>query len=206
MAEVSIHTLPFKVFKQIILTGDLTLLGESEGVDLPALWEDVLQQYAEALGEVNADGYLSTRRELLYYQSQRYLVHFYAEQLSELYVPKWAEALNKITRANFTFDPKNREEYHKLLQRSVKRSKGAIDLQIIFCENRLRELEKRAEGKALKPTEEFFAKVLLNLHEWSNWQFEDDKITTYQYCELSRRYSQHLDYLQSQNNGRSKRA
>jgi hypothetical protein len=190
----SIHTLPFHVFRKVIVTGDVSLVGEEK-------WEELLEQYADAIGETKRDGYLSTQRELLYFKIQRYLVDTLVEQLSKYYVPKWARQLNKLTRSNFKFNPHHQEEYYSLLERCLQRSKS-IDIQIALAEEKLRELEKKNEGKNLAPTEEYFEKVLLNLHEWSNWQFDNSEISTFQYCELVRRYTQHISYMESQKHGR----
>lgn len=195
MADITIHTLPFHVFKEVILKDDVKLLGCAEE-EAPGLWEDILEAYADAIGETNSDGYLTVRRELLYFQTQKYLISVLADRLSEIYFPKWGDMLNKICHTNFKFNPHNRAEYISLLQRCVTRSKG-IDIQINLLTQKAESLEKQRQGDGLKPTPEYFAKVLLNLHEFSNWQFDDKEISTFQYCELVRRYHQHIEYLKS---------
>jgi hypothetical protein len=202
MTEISIHTLPFHIFRKVILTGNLKLLGEGEEMDLAIVWEDILEGYADALGETDTDGYLIARRELLYYQSQKYLVAVLIELLRVTYVLKWAKMLNKILRANFQFDPHNIEEYFKYLDRCVNRSRG-FELQVTLALEKVRAIEEKKQGNALVPTDEFFERVLLNLHEFSNWQFDNNEITTFQYCELVKRYQQHIEYLKTKKNGRS---
>lgn len=194
----TIHELPFLVFKQIMLTQDLSLLGGEDPLEREGVWQALMEQYAEALGEKDQDGYLAARRELLHFETQQYLAETLVHLLKDVYVVRWGNLLNKISGSQFKFDPHNREEYFGLLERSLKRCKGTVGLQISIAREKLRELEKKHEGTDLKPTEEFFQKVLLNLHEFSNWQFSNSDLTTYQYCELVRRYMQHLDYLEAQ--------
>jgi hypothetical protein len=208
MLHNSIHELLFCVFKEIILKDNLKPLvisGEPTEQEMLIAWEEILEQYASAIGESDRDGYLKIRRELLYYITQKNLLVALVEQLKVYYVPKWAKLLNKVCQSSFKFDPLNREEYFKLLDRCIKRGRGLIDLQLKILTDKKDQLDKkRSDADNLKPTEEFFAKVLLNLHEFNNWQFDDNKITVYQYCEMAKRYNQHIEYLESekQNNGR----
>lgn len=190
----TIHDLPFHIFRDVMVDGDFSLLGE--GADA-ALWEDLLMQYAEAIGEKDTDGYLKTRRELLYYESQRFLVDAYLNVLSDFYIKKWADALGKIVQLQLTWNG-DKEAWLTQLERARKRSIGLVDFHLRNLRRKMEEHEKKQEekGDTLKPSREFFAKVLINLHEYSNWQFNDNEITTFQYCEIVKRYSQHISYLE----------
>lgn len=197
-----IHKMPFLVFRDIILAGNLSLLGEGTDEERAAAWEDILADYATALGESDSDGYISDRRELQYFKTQRFLVHSLVELLwaymskEGVFVKKWAEQLGKIVQKKIVFTTK--EELHTQLESCILRSRGLIDVHIESLSDKIELYEKRNEGTDLKPTPEFFAKVLLNLHEFTSWQFRDDEITLYQYCELVRRYLQHQAYLDAQ--------
>jgi hypothetical protein len=198
----SIHKLPFHIFQDIILEENLSLLGDGTDMERMAAWEDILSQYAEAIGDGDTDGYLSDRRELLFFETQRYLVDTHINFLKYwvgqgLFVKKWAKQLSHMVRMEITFTDK--EDLLKQLDMAYTRSRGIIDLHIIGLRDKVEKYrnEKEADASDLKPTREFFAKVLLNLHEFSNWQFDDNTISTFQYCELTLRYNQHLNYQKS---------
>lgn len=197
-SKITIHSLLFITFRDIILTGDLSLLGDGESEALQATWKDLLAEYSAALGSSDSDGYLSDRIEFIYFQNQRTLINGLIEVIAPgIFRKSWAIQLGKIVGMTIRVD--TMENILEDLKTADVRARGLVDIHIQALSDKLEEYNKKQEGskEQFTPSLDYFAEVLLNLHSFHTHHWEDDKISTYQYCSMVRRYNQHVAYLQS---------
>ncbi len=206
----SIHKLPLWAFINAICDEDysgIIVEGEPTINEIAFTWNDLLEQYGDALQDDGNKRYILACKE--YYQAKtRYEVaNTYIELLNNYFsqgivIHKWIKELNSLVGANYVFNRDKIEEFSKYLKSAFNRNKGNL-IRYNLAKSKLEELIKiqgKSDGGGYDRA--YFTRILVNLKDMKQREIPDT-ISTYEFCVLVNHYKQHLQYLESQKNGRS---
>lgn len=207
----SIHKLPLHTFIDCMCDGEykgLIVDGEPTEEQLVIVWNDILEQYSDALGDEGSKRYILAYKEYQQAKTRYELANTYIELLNNYYkqgviVPKWITDLNSLVGASYSFDKEKPEAFEKYLSSCFKRNKGNL-IRYNLAQDKLEAISKiSVEGDNKKPDRAYFTKVLVNLKDMKSREIPDT-ISTYEFCVLVNHYKQHLQYLENQKtkNGR----
>jgi hypothetical protein len=195
----SIHKLPLRDFIDCLVDQDYSSL--DAGDQERKVWEDILYQYTDALGDDGSKRYLIALREYTRAKQNYEEVNRYIELLGSTYVPKWAKELNRLVDAKIQFTPHDREEYVKQLKRCVMRNAGNRMRYQIESEKFLAIQKLQVEKEGEKPTRESFAKTLLNLKDFKSREIPDT-VTTYEFCIMVNQMIRYVKEKEGEKRGR----
>jgi hypothetical protein len=192
----SIHKLPLARFIDCAVDNNLRALiieGIPEEVELIEAWNEISQDYTDALGSVDQDRRIKLYKEITRLQLKVATVEQFIPILKNTYVKKFADYVNAALFTKFSFDIKNPEQYDKELEKCLKRVKG-IRIDIKSEEAILKSIEERKKGsQEPKYTREYFGSILINLSDQAGFDIDEEKISTYKFCERVKRY---IDYIE----------
>jgi hypothetical protein len=171
--------------KLIIEQGDNPPTAE----ELKLLWEDIVFQYNDALTDVSQGQMKTLYRQYYEAKVKHDLILKYIELLNNWYVEKWAKELNRLLGTRFVFDPSQKEDYDKLLDRCFNRSKGQM-LQVELLHSQLDALTKKM-NTGDKPTRDYFYGLLISLSDHAEYQITD-QVMTWEVCERMNRLQKYI--------------
>jgi hypothetical protein len=198
----SLHKLPLNTFIDCICDSDFTGLvieGEPNEQDLSLVWNDLLEQYSDALNDEGSRRYILVFKEYQQAKIKHDLIITYIEMLNNYYVPKWANELNKMVQSSFDFKAaldKDVEEYRKLLSRCFNRNKSNL-MRYQLAQSKLEEITKLQSTDGKKPDRAFFTKVMVNLKNKNSREIPYD-IPTYEFCVLVNDYRDYISFMETQ--------
>lgn len=192
----SISTLPLRNYKDALIRNNLSALvieGFPPEDKLQAAWQEIQEQYAEAVGDGMQREYLRKLRDVTNLNVDYTMVQIAVQQLSIIIPyhfrdpadPDFKHAfefyrtdLNRLVNAKFTFN--NPATYEQELQRCLNRAKGIkieLDLQGLNFEAFREKMEKE---KA--PDDRYFDSILISLSDVAGYHL-NDQITVFEFCE-----------------------
>lgn len=188
-----ITELPLTSYITALVDEDLTALvkqGTATDEELQTLFDDIQQQYNDAIGGREQNTSLSLVKEIKLLETDYNLVVLLVAQLRTCYVKRFADELNKILGTSFQFDITRLEAYDKLLDRCETRARN-IKLQAELKNMQLQSTQPTKEGQA--PTREYFTEVLVSIGNYIQAQLNPEVMSTYDFCYRVRSVSNQMD-------------
>lgn len=193
----SINELPLSRFIDCLVDNNLFALiisGEPEKDLLEAVWEEILFDYNEAIGDNESKMYFQLFKEVHLLLITMKEIEMNIQILSFEYDKKYADNLNALLETDFAFDFSDQEKYHKELSRCKNRSKG-IFIQYEIKNTQFEALKKKNDNKDFKVNREYFQNILITLSDHAKYEIKDN-ITVYQFCERIKRFGQFIKTIE----------
>ena len=184
----SITELPLSRWIDLTVDGYLKALikeGTPPENELHRAENELRIQYADAIGDGEYRVYVGVIKELADMELVLSQVYSMVRVLTDVYVPLFADRLNRLLKTSFVFDINNPEAYDKLLSRCLNRSK-IYKLRIDLKKIELEKLETKYQGKSGKATREYYMGLLISLSDHAGYPITDN-ITVYEFCERIKR-------------------
>jgi hypothetical protein len=187
-----ITELPLSKFIDCTVDNNLFALvrtGKPTNEQLEQAWEQISQEYADAIGDTEHRMYVSVYRDVKVLGTTLQQIHWLIAQLKEVYFSGYANRLNNLLKTNFKFDYTNPAQYFNELSRCINRSKGIkidLDLKMVQFEVMQKSRQQQSEGK--RPTREYYQAILITLSDHVKYPISDS-ITVYEFCDRMRRFS-----------------
>jgi hypothetical protein len=194
-----ISDLPLNKYIECVVDGNLSALvisGYPTQEQLEASWFEIVEQYAEAMGDAEHRMYIKLYKELVYLNIEHKQIISLIEVLTIVVYKPFEQKLNELLFTNFSFTA-NRE---KELDTCYRLSKSTL-LKIDMKKAQLDGLKEKGEDTDKTPTREYFQSILITLSDYSKYPVEET-ITTYQFCERVKRFTQFVEKQKAEKNGR----
>jgi len=194
-----ISDLPLNKYIECLVDGNLAALiisGYPTQEQLTAAWLDIAEQYADAMGDAEHQMYIKIYKELVYLNIEYQQILSLIEVLTIVIYRPFEEKLNSLLFTNFSFTT-NRE---KDLDTCFRLSKSTL-LKIDMKKAQLDGLKDKGENSDKTPTREYFQSVLITLSDFAKYPVLET-ITTYQFCERVKRFTQFVEKQKAEKNGR----
>lgn len=195
----SISELPLAAFRICIVHGDLSALvisGDPTEDEISKAWDDIRQQYADAIGDHDHRLATSLYKDIAILKYRYKSVILLVDLLQDAYMKELADELNDLLATTFPFDPHDTDQYLNDLQRCVKRTK-AILLELEVKEQQYKNITAANGKKGSRPTDEYFLAILITLSDHAKYQV-NESITVFEFCERLKRYNHYVETLQKQ--------
>lgn len=191
-----IHRLPLDRFINVTCDGDLSCLvisGTPTEDQLQAAWSKIAEDYNFAMADGTPYGLrIAELYKTIATETKKLrTVELFAPVLRDYHTPQFAKQLNKALSTSFKFDPRNRAEYDKTLQRCIDRAKG-LKIRIAFATAKLGKLIEEHHGQKsenVKPSRQYFAAVMVNLSDFAGYALKEHEMTVGQFIERLKRYN-----------------
>jgi hypothetical protein len=208
----SIHKLPLSTFIDCICDNDyegLIIEGNPTESEIIFVWNDLLEQYSDALQDDGQKRYILAYKEYQQAKIRYDLANTHIELLNNYFkqgvvVKPWIIELNKLVDASYVFNEAKIDEFEKYLNACFKRNKGNL-IRYNLATTKLEELSKIQGKGSQKPDRSYFTKVMINLKNQNSREIPYD-ISTYEFCVLVNQYKKYVEYLdnpKTKGNGRS---
>jgi hypothetical protein len=208
----SIHKLPLNTFIDCFVDHDysgLIIEGECPDVLLQLTWNDLVEQYNDAIKDDGQKEYVSAfqdyqKAKLRHDLADRYieLLHFYFKD-GEGHVPiPWVKALNKLVGAKYKFEVEKKSEFIPYLKSCSTRNKGNL-VNYQLAEKQLLHISSLTiddKKKEVKQDHGYFIQIMINLKSMEGREIPNT-ISVYEFCLLVNKYKEWLKI----NNDRKKR-
>lgn len=195
----TISELPLRVFITCIVDKNLSALiisGNPTVNELEEAWEDIRQQYADAIGDHEHRLCTSLYKELAIMNCNFRMIILLVDLLGHAFMKELADELNDILNTSFAFDPSDPIQYKKELQRCLNRSKSIL-LDIELKEKQYKSIAGKQPGEATtKPTKEYFISILITLSDHAKHDIPDT-ISVFEFCERLKRFNHYVEHLES---------
>ncbi len=191
----SIHKLKLGIFIDCLIDEDysgLIISGEPDEPEILSAWENIYQQYVDALGGPEHSRQVNLIKTITALQIKLEMINSSVKVLRSLYVPYFENVLIKTRMLLRKLDVSKPEAYDDLLDSALVRSRG-ISIDVKLNEMVLQSLQLKNQEKGMKPTREYFSNILLNLSDYCRYEITEE-ISVYKFCERINRY---LKYAQS---------
>lgn len=183
----SIHELPLTNFEDCLINNNVAALiisGFPEPSELQGAWENILQEYTEAMGNTEYVMYMNKLREIeilkLNYQMIGILIAALRKNDSEYFKGE----LRAMLRVNFKFDTSNLETYLAELDKCERRMGGLklnLDLRLMEFEEIKKRFDADGNKSKQKIDKNYFTTMLIILSKHNGYKITKD-ITTAEYC------------------------
>lgn len=196
---LSITDLPLNKYIECVVDGNLSALiisGYPTQEQLEAAWLDIAEQYADAMGDAEHRMYIKLYKELVYLNIEYKQILSLIEVLTIVVYKPFEQKLNELLFTNFSFTA-NRE---KELDTCFRLSKSTL-LKIDMKKAQLDGLKEKGDDTDKTPTREYFQSILITLSDYSKYPVQET-ITTYQFCERVKRFTQFVEKQKAEKNGR----
>jgi hypothetical protein len=196
---LSITDLPLDKYIECVVDGNLSALvisGYPTQEELEAAWLEIAEQYADAMGDAEHRMYIKLYKELVYLNIEYKQILSLIEVLTIVVYKPFEQKLNELLFTNFSFTA-NRE---KELDTCFRLSKSTL-LKIDMKKAHLDGLKEKGEDTDKTPTREYFQSILITLSDYSKYPVQET-ITTYQFCERVKRFTQFVEKQKAEKNGR----
>lgn len=198
-----IHRLPLDRFINITCEGnleDLVISGTPTPEELKAAWGLIVEEYNLAITDGSPQGgrIAELYKSIATNAAKLHTVQTLVPVMYEYFTPQFAKRVNKALGTSLRFDPLKRDEFEKTLQRCLERAKG-FKVKISFDEAKLKTLLAESDKKATaeKPTRKYFASLLVNLSDYAGYLIRESDITTGQFVERVKRYTDAITKAQA---------
>lgn len=213
----SIYTLPLRVFRLCVVDKDLkglVISGNATAEALTAAWNNILLEYAEAIGEGEYKIYISLYREVSALKndydfilnliegmrtSQRLYNEFAGFDVLQDEVIKSqksiAKKLNAALRLTCSFNPKDEATFQEELNKCTRRTSGLkmkLDVKTITY-NALKKKDEGGEKSAMDHS--WFDNVLVTISDYAKYDI-DENISVSKFCERIKRYNAYCETLE----------
>jgi hypothetical protein len=203
----TIAKLPLETFVDCLVDEDfsgLVIEGVPTQEEIASAWEDILIQYADAIGDYGYRSYLKAEMayraaEIKYNKACTYiemLNYYYINE--KVVIPKWIAELNKLISQPFVFDKEDLPAYEKYLSGANSRNKSNLFMMEMKREQYLAILKVQQTEKNEKPDRDYFEKVLINLSDFKKREILINNISTHRFCVLVNQYSQYMRHAQTE--------
>jgi hypothetical protein len=196
---LSITDLPLNKYIECVVDGNISALiisGYPTQEQLEAAWLEIAEQYADAMGDAEHRMYIKLYKELVYLNIEYRQILGLIEVLTMVVYKPFEQKLNELLFTNFSFTT-NRE---KELDTCFRLSKSTL-FKIDMKKAQLDGLKEKGEDTDKTPTREYFQSVLITLSDYSKYPVQET-ITTYQFCERVKRFTQFVEKQKAEKNGR----
>lgn len=176
--------------------GDLTALGNAPEQILSETWIVIISEFQELRGDT-VDGVNQLRLTKLIRRNQHHLYVF--EMCVQFLEFNWSDRIAAcLKKLGYPFSPKSKipGEYNNELQTCILRSKTYY----VQIEGWLKELEQ-AVKKAHKPTRVYFEQSMVQIEEMQGVAYDIDKISTYKFVILEKKYVKMVEKMNSKKHG-----
>ena len=211
----TIDTLPLHKFIDCSVDGNLYALIISGSPTNPAqlaeAWENIQQQYSEAIGGGEYSLYLSLYKEVTVLEFELNTIKSLVATLTTLQdyilqlkydVPEtvfelqkgYEKLLNSFLRINCNFNCKDDASYRELLKKCLRRTgmiKIRLDLKLISF-NEIK--KKNKDGKPIDRA--YFDSILITISDFAKYEISEN-ITVSKFCQRIKRYNNYCDTLKS---------
>jgi hypothetical protein len=203
----SIHKLPMDAFINAFVERDysgLILEGEAPDAIVQLTWNDLVEQYNDALKDDGQKEYASAFQDYQKAKCKHDLAVKYIELLNGYYqkgivVKSWITALNKIVQHRYKFDPDKKEEFIKYLKDcSMRNASNLVNYQL--AEQQLLHLSNLTiddKKKEIVQDHGYFIQIMLNLKSMEGREIPMS-ISTYEFCLLVNRYRTYVKQMEEQ--------
>lgn len=203
----TIHKLPLSTFIDCICDNDLSGLGDGTEAERSFVWNDLLEQYGDALQDDGNKRYILVVKEYQQAKTRYELANTYIELLNNYFsqgvvVPKWIKELNSMIGSNYVFNKEKIEDFSKYLTSALNRNKGNM-IRYNLAKSKLEEIIKiNSNVEGGKYDRAYFIKVLVNLKDMKGREIPYT-ISTYEFCVLVNQLKKFIIEQPIFKNGRS---
>jgi hypothetical protein len=194
MLYTNISKLPLSIFIDCLVddnTKSLVISGEHSEDELAEAWDNIQDQYADAMANTDRRTFLKLLKEINIIAMTLNQAKTLIEVLYDYYHEELALDLNKVLSSQYKFDPYDRPAYEKQLKVCEVRMKG-LEMQLEIKTEALESLQNDIMKKGnTKPSRQYFSKML-NLLEEHFTVPVDENITVSRYCDKINRMSDQL--------------
>lgn len=196
----NIYETPLSAFESCLINNNLSALivsGYPTPQELSKAWENIMQEYSEALGEAEYQMYVNLYKEVEVLRLTYEMIHILIAALRKNESPYFCNELNTFLRTSFKFDITNTKTYFEELdkcERRAKASKIKLDLKKIEFEA----IKKKIDGGEKAAIEKnYFTWVLIILSKHNQYRVTKD-IFVNEYCEYVRQFNKYCDEMSQQ--------
>jgi hypothetical protein len=193
----SIVELPLNKFMDVQVDNNLaalTISGFPSPNDLTTAWNDIQQEFADAIGTAQHKMRLAVLKEIMQLKVKLAVITDMVDLMRQVYYKPFADRLNKLLFTKYAFDYTNLEQYNKELTACINRSKSIkinIDLKELSLEAKK---PKEGEGEVIvKNTRERYLSDLIILSDHAGYQIHAEDIFTYEYTIRMNRWNKHCE-------------
>jgi len=194
----SIHNLPLGRFIDVLIDGEIALLiisGEPTETELAQAWNEIMEQYNEAMGSAENQLLISLYKGVERTRIRLNTILSLIDNLRSWYVKAWCDRLNELSYTRFPFDISVIDAYQGNLDSCATRSK-ALEVQIELKSATIASMEASKEGETFKPTREYFFQILLNLSDHAGHEISEE-IGVLKFCLRVKRYIEYCKKLET---------
>lgn len=172
----------------------LVISGFPTQEQLTSAWENIIQEYTDAMGDGEYNMYLNMYKEVELMRIDYESIKFLIAALRKIYSPFFHEELKKLLRVDLKLNENDIPTYLAELDKCGRRLNGIkinLDLKQIEFDQVKNKLEEKEIAKIDK---NYFTSVLVTLGRFNNYRLTKD-IFVNEYCEHVKQFSLHLDQL-----------
>jgi hypothetical protein len=161
----------------------LTISGFPTPKQLSDAWENIMQEYSDALGNAEFTMYAKMFKEVEVMRLNYQMIEILISALRKFYSPKFCKELNEMLYVNFKFDINNTDNYFADLDNCQRRMGGLkmnLELKIIEFEEIKKSFDK--DGNKKKIDKNYFTSMLIVLSRVNGYRITKD-IFVNEYCE-----------------------
>jgi hypothetical protein len=188
----SIDELPLRNFITCMVDDNLNALiksGVASPEQLQDLWNEILSDYTDAVGNNENKLMLSNYKQLILLDAKLSIIETCIAILEKTYDETLANTLNELCGTKYKFQGENLQKELKSCFTRSRSIKIAFDLKMADFEA-IRKKQINNE----RPTRKYFMSILIFLSNHAKYQITDE-ITVAEYCERLRLYNQHCESL-----------
>jgi hypothetical protein len=175
----------------------LTISGYPTQEQLESAWIEIAEQYAEMMGDAEHKMYIKLYKELVFLNIEYQQILSLIEVLTIVVYKPFEQKLNELLFTNFSFTT-NREKDLDTCHRLSKSTLLKIDMKKAQLDGLK---EKWEETTDKTPTREYFQSVLITLSDYAKYPVQET-ITTFEFCERVKRFTQFVEKQKAEKNGR----
>jgi len=195
----NITDLPLKNYIDGTVNGNLSAIIKTgicgDEYLLLGAWEEIKNQYAEAIGDHSFKLYLSLLKEINRLSLIIDQVALCVEMLRLVYTDWFATELRNILNATINFDVKDKEGYEATLKNCLSRSKGfkiQLDLKMMQFEG----INKKEKGGAVAD-HAYYQSLLIALSDHVGYPITDN-ITVFEFANRIKRLNHDIERMEKE--------
>jgi hypothetical protein len=154
---------------------------------------DLRVQYADAIGDAEYRMYCGVIREITTLELTIAQIHDLVRNLREVYVPVFANAINRLLHASLVWDVNDPAGYDNTCDRALNRAKG-IKLRLDMKQIELAKLEVKYKAGDGKATREYYMGLMISLSDDAGFPVTEN-ITVWEFCERIKRANKKTEIL-----------
>lgn len=174
----------------------LTISGFPTEKELFTAWADINEQYSDMMGDAEHKLYLSVLVQMTCLSMELEIVQRCIALIRKYDFQPFKDRLNALLFTNYKFTDKKEKE----LQICNNLSQSII-VNLDLKKMQFDSLKEKHEQEGKEPTREYYQSILVTLSDFAKYNV-DDKITTYQFCERVKRFTEFIKNKKAQNGRR----